>query len=127
MEIINELIKFHKIEIFLDPASSNLTPGAYVKFNYIFKELNISINSKFSDNLSLLLNFHKKNKDDLFIDIILYLTDFYFKNLKDNNIIKNNNSFEIKNFVLNNLNKYLTLNLNHNSLINAINDKLNHG
>ena len=54
MEIINELIKLHKIEIFLDPISSNLTPGSYIKFNYILKELNISINSKFSDNLSLL-------------------------------------------------------------------------
>ena len=127
IEIINELIKYHKIEIFLDPVSSNLTPGAYIKFNYIFKELNISINSKFPDNLSLLLNLHKKNKDSLFIDIILYLTDSYFKNLKVKNIIESNNSFENKHFILNNLNKYLTFNLNHNSLINAINNKLNHG
>ncbi len=127
IEIINELIKYHKIEIFLDPVSSNLTPGAYIKFNYIFKELNISINSKFPDNLSLLLNLHKKNKDSLFIDIILYLTDSYFKNLKVRNIIESNNSFENKHFILNNLNKYLTFNLNHNSLINAINNKLNHG
>ena len=127
IEIINELIKYHKIEIFLDPISSNLTPGAYIKFNYIFKELNISINSKFPDNLSLLLNLHKKNKDSLFIDIILYLTDSYFKNLKVRNIIESNNSFENKHFILNNLNKYLTFNLNHNSLINAINNKLNHG
>ena len=34
------------------------------------------------ENLSLLLNLYKKNKDIIFINIAVYLTDFYFKNLK---------------------------------------------
>ena len=74
-----------------------------------------------------MLNLHKKNKDILFIDIIFYLSDFYFKNLKDQNILKKNKVYELKSFVLDNLNKYLTFNLNQNSLINAINNKLNYG
>ena len=78
-------------------------------------------------NLRKLLNFHKKNKDKLFIEIIFYLSDFYFKNLKDQNILKNDKVYELKSFVLDNLNKYLTFNLNQNSLINAINSKLNYG
>ena len=63
----------------------------------------------------------------MFIDIIFYLSDIYFKNLKDQNILKNDKIFELKSFVLGNLNQYLTLNLNQNSLINAINNKLNNG
>ena len=35
--------------------------------------------------------------------------------------------YELKSFVLDNLNKYLTFNINQNSLINAINNKLNYG
>ena len=127
IKIIKELINFYNIEVILEPESSKLTPGNFLKFNYVFDELNISQSNNFIDNLSKLLNLHKKNKDVLFIDIIFYLSDIYFKNLKDQNILKNDKIFELKSFVLDNLNKYLTLNLNQNSLINAINNKLRYG
>ncbi len=127
VKIIKELIKFYNIDIVLDPEQSKLTPGNFMKFNYAFNEYNMSPTDDFKDNLSKLLNLHKKNKDILFIDIIFYLLDFYFRNLKDQEILKNDKVYELKNFVLDNLNKYLTFNLNQNSLINAINDKLNYG
>ena len=126
IKIIKELIKFYNIETILNPVESKLTPGNFMKFNYAFNEYNISPTGNFTDNLSKLLNLHKKNKDILFIDIIFYLLDFYFKNLKDQNILKNDKVYELKSFVLDNLNKYLTFNLNQNSLINAINNKLNY-
>ena len=127
IKIIEELIKLYNIEAILDPESSKLTPGNFLKFNYAFDEYDISQTNNFIDNLSKLLNLHKKNKDILFIDIIFYLSDIYFKDLKDQNIFKNDKIFELKTFVLGNLNKYLTLNINQNSLINAINNKLNYG
>ncbi len=127
IKIIKELIKFYNIETVLDPEQSKLTPGNFIKFNYAFDEYNISPTDNFTDNLSKLLNLHKKNKDLLFIDLIFYLSDFYFKNLKDQHILKNNKVYELKSFVIDNLNKYLTFNLNQNSLINAINNKLNYG
>ncbi len=127
IKIIKELIKFNNIEAILDPAHSKLTPGNFLKFNYTFDEYGISPTNIFVDNLSKLLNLHKKNKDKLFIDIIFYLSDFYFKKLKDKNILENDKIYELKSFVLDNLNKYLTLNLNQNSIINAINNKLNYG
>jgi len=127
VKIIKELIKFFNIGIILDPEKSKLTPGNFLKFNYAFDEYNISPMDNFTDNLTKLLNFYKKNKDILFIDIIFYLSDFYFKNLKDQGILKNDKVYELKSFVLDNLNKYLTFNLNQNSLINAINEKLNYG
>ena len=127
VKIIKELIKIYNIDTILDPEQSKLTPGNFVKFNYVFDEYNISPTDNFTYNLSKLLNLHKKNKDMLFIDIIFYLSDFYFQNLKDQNILKNDKVYELKSFVLDNLNKYLTFNLNQNSLINAINNKLNYG
>ena len=127
VKIIKELIKFYNIDTVLDPEQSKLTPGNFIKFNYAFDEYNISPTDNFTDNLSKLLNLHKKNKDILFIDIVFYLSDFYFKNLKDQHVLKNDKVYELKSFVLDNLNKYLTFNVNQNSLINAINNKLNYG
>lgn len=127
IKIIKELIALYNINTVLDPEKSKLTPGNFIKFNYAFDEYNLSPMDNFTDNLSTLLNLHKKNKDLLFIDIIFYLSDFYFRNLKDQHIFKNDKIYELKSFVLDNLNKYLTFNLNQNSLINAINNKLNYG
>ena len=62
IRIINELLKLHDIKFILDPEKSRLSPGNFLKFNYIFNEYDISIDDNFLNNLSLLLNLHKKNK-----------------------------------------------------------------
>ena len=121
---INKLAKLHNIDITLDPDKSKLSPGNFLKLNYICNELNISVNKDFLSNFSLLLNLYKKNKDIIFINLIYFLADFYFKNLKDEDIIKKDKIYEMKSFVFDNLNKYLTFNLSQNSLINAITNKL---
>ena len=127
IEIINKLVDFYKLKTILDPIKSKLTPGNFLKFNYICHENKISLNNNFLDNLSLLLNLYKKNKDTVFINLIFYLVDFYFKELKDKNLTKVDKFYEDKAYVLDNLNKYFTFNLSQNSLINAINSKLNNG
>ena len=99
----------------------------YLKFNYICHENKISLNNNFLDNLSLLLNLYKKNKDTVFINLVFYLTDFFFKELKDKDMIKIDKFYDDKAYVLSNLNNFLTFNLSQNSLINAINSKLNNG
>ena len=127
LEVINKLMISHSIEAILQPEESKLSPGMFIKFNYIFKEHDISLKDDFLDNLSLLLSLYKKTKNTLFIDIAFYLTDFYFKDLKNENRFKSDNIYEIKTFVLKNLNKYLTFNLSQNSLLNAISNKIKHG
>ena len=123
--IIKKLLEFHNIETVLNPEMSKLTPGNFILFNYICKENDIFIENNFLNNLSLLLNLYKKNKDTLFINMILYLKDFYFKNLKDKNIVKIDKIIDMKNFVSENLDKYITYNLSQKTLINVINEKLN--
>ena len=124
IEIINKLVNFYKIDLILDPKTSQLSPGNFVKFNYLCKEYDILPTNNFAENLSLLLNLYKKNKDILIINLAFYLADEYFKYLKDNNIYKNEKIFEIKNYILNNLNSFMLYNINQNSLINAVNEKL---
>lgn len=126
LEIINNLISFFDIEQLLDPKLSKLSPGNFLKFNHMFKEHNISLANDYVENLSLLLNLYKKNKDILLINIAFFIAEFYFKDLIDKNIYRRDKIYEIKNFIFKNLNNFLLYNINQNALINAITNKLNH-
>ena len=61
----------------------------------------------------------------MIINLLFYLIEKYLKNLKIKNSLKNDKIFEIKNYIMNNLNNFILYNINQNSLINAINRKLN--
>tara|TARA_E500000178_G_C16994741_1_gene742574 strand:- start:528 stop:1463 length:936 start_codon:yes stop_codon:yes gene_type:complete len=124
LDIIENLIRQFKLEIILDPITSKLSPGKFIKYNFICKEYNILPTNDFIDNLSLLLNLYKKKKDILFIDLSFFLADYYLKNLKDKSLIKNGRIFEIKNFIFDNLNNYMLYNINQNSLIAALSEKI---
>ena len=124
LEIIKELLSTFNITPYIDPIESLLTPGDYIKFNHIFTEYNIQIDNNLVDNISLLLDLYKKNKDIIFINVIYFVIDFYFKNLRYDKASQNDKNYEIKNFIFNNLNKFLLYNINQKSLINSLNNKL---
>ena len=127
IKIIESLIKENNLEVFIDFNSSNLTPGNFLSFNKIFEENKINTGEDFLKNLEILLNLYKKNKNIDLINIILFLTDYYFYNLKEKKIDNIERVLENKSFVINNINKFISYNLNQNSLINAINNKLSNG
>ena len=104
-----------------------MSPGNFIKFDYILNNNNINISDDYITNLSVLLNLYKKNKDILFINIAFFLTDYYFKNEYEKDFSNSNNIYEIKKFIFNNLNDYLMLNLNQFSLLNSISNKLRYG
>ena len=124
LEIINKLIDFFKLELILDPESSKLTPGNFIKFNYICKEHKISLSNDLFENISFSLDLYKKNKDILFINLIFFIVDYYLTNLSKKNILKNDKINEIRNYIFDNLNKFMLYNINHNALLNALNTKL---
>ena len=123
LKIINKLVDFHELELVIDPETSRLSPGNFVKFNHICKEYNISLSNDFVKNLSLLLNLHKKNKDPIFINLAFFMVEYFFKNSKNRYSLNNDNVYEIKNHILENLNNYILYNINQNSLINAVSKK----
>ena len=123
-KIIDSLIKNLDIELNFNLQNLNLTPGNFLKFNYLFKEYNISLEGDFIKNLTLLLNIYKKNKDIMFIDMILFLADYYFNILKSDSNISKEKLIEYKKFVFKNINNFFSYNLNQNALINAINNKI---
>ena len=127
IKIIESLIKKNNLEVFIDFNSSSLTPGNFLSFNKICEENKINVDGEFLQNIEILLNFYKKNKNVNLINMILFLTDYHFYNLQEK---KNDNIekvIEDKSFVINNINKFIEYNLNQNSLINAISNKLSNG
>ena len=124
LEIIKKLISFYNIDNILDPVESKLSPGNFLKFDYVFREYNISITGNFVDNLINILDLYKKNKDFLFINTAFFLSDTYLRNLIKKKMLNNEKLYEIKNFIFNNLNNFLIYNINQNTLINNLNNKL---
>ena len=127
IKITNSLVLKNHLEVFIDIQKFNLSPGNFLFFNRICGENKIDINEYFPINLKLLLDLYKKNKDVNIINMIFFLADIYFLNiqeLKDSNIEK---IIEAKSYVIRNVNKFVTFNLNQNTLINAINEKLTNG
>jgi len=124
-EIIYSLIEKYKIKLIIDPKTSSLTPGNFIKFNYICDENNISLDDDYLKNLNILLNLYKKHKDSMYIDIILFLSDNFFNKLKEKNTFTTDKIIEYKRFVFDNINKFFLYNLNSNALINNINNKIN--
>ena len=124
LKIIDKLTSFHESELILDPKTSKVSPGNFLKFNYLFKEYNISLNNDFCENISLLLNLYRKDKEILFVNLIFFIVDYYFTNFKNSNDFKNNEIYETKNYILNNINKFMLYNINQNALLNAISTKL---
>ena len=57
--IINHLIKKYKIKLTIDPKISQLSPGHFIKFNYILEENKISLDEDYLKNLGILLNIYK--------------------------------------------------------------------
>ena len=125
--ITDNLIKLFNLKPILNYKTTNLSPGNFIKFDYILNANNINVDDDYISNLSILLNLYKKNKDILFINIAFFLTDHYFNNKFKKNYLSNNNNYEIKKFIFNNLNDYLILNLYQFSLVNAISNKVING
>ena len=125
LEIIKNLVNLNNLELIIDPKESNLSPGNFLKFNFICKEYNIVPQNDFIQNISLLLNLYKKNKDILFMNLAFFITDYYFRDTRIKKILNKNKIYEIKNFIFDNLNKFLLYNINQNALINSLNNKLN--
>ena len=67
---------------------------------------------------------YHKNKDTNITNIILFLTDYYFHQLIKKEGLEISKVIENKSFVVNNINKFITFNINQNSLLNAINNRL---
>ncbi len=123
INVIESLIKNYEINTLIDFRISNISPGNFFSFNQIAAENEINIEDNFLKNFEKLLILYKKTKNFKIINFILYLTDIYFLklNLENKQFEKN---IDDKRFIINNINNFISFNLNQTSLLNNINDRI---
>lgn len=124
INIIESLIKKNNLDIFFDFKENNITPGNFLIFNNICKELKINFDKDLLINIEILLTLYKKTKNMHIINMILFLTDCYFYSFKKKKNEDIEKIIENKMYVVEQINKFVLYNLNQNSLINDISNKL---
>ena len=123
-EVINYLIKDRETKNLID-SKIDLSPGLFLEFNAIYSKYKINKNDNIYDKLKVLINNYKKDKDKSLISLAYFLIDYSFFN----KIQKNKNEIEFlldkKISIIKTISDFVQFNLNINSVLNAIRNKLN--
>ena len=122
--IISSLIKKYNQKIIFDENLIDIAPGNFIKFNHIFIQNKINLDEGLTKIINILINLYKKDKDIIYVDLVLFYTDYFFKSLKSKNKYSIYELIEIRSDVVKNLNDFFQYNLNQNTLLNAINNRL---
>ena len=122
-DVIDYLINLNQIKNIIIEDKS-LTPGTFIKFNYICEKYEITNEQSLENKLNLLLNLYKKDKDKAFISLIYYFIDIHFLKMIKERSIKTDYLLKRKSMIFENLDNLTKYNLNISSVLNDINFKL---
>ena len=123
--IITSLIEKFNQPKSLDENLLNISPGNFLRFNHVCNLKKINIEENFLINLSLILNFYKKDKDIFYKDLILYLAEYYLqKNKFDRKFNNKKKLIELRYFFCKKINDFFLYNLNQNTLLSSLENKL---
>ena len=122
-DVIDYLINLNQIKNIIIEDKS-LTPGTFIKFNYICEKYEITNEQSLENKLNLLLNLYKKDKDKAFISLIYYFIDIHFLNMIKDRSMKTDYLLKRKSMIFENLDNLTKYNLNISSVLNDINFKL---
>ena len=120
IEIIEKLLEINKNEPILDYEKSSISPGSFLNFNYLCEKYNIDLSKNYLNNLRLVLDLYKKNKQANYIKLSEYIIDRHFNHLSEREHSKTFIYYNIKTLILNHLNNFVKLNLSINSFFNLI-------
>ncbi len=96
-----------------------LSPGNFIKFNYMLNENNIDLQNKLFKNFKIILNLYKKDKNIFFKDLLLFLTDYYYQRTMSQNKFEKNELMKNRMILIKNINNFFLYNLSNNYLLNS--------
>ena len=123
-KIIKFLMNYHKVNSVFEDDFITVSPGNFLKFNYIFEKNKIENNNEFLSILNKLINLFKKEKENIYRDLIIYFTEYYFKKISLQKTYDIENILKKRSLVLSNINDFFLYNLNQNTLLNSLESKL---
>ena len=120
-KIISSLLQYYNQELYIDLDLARTTPGNFLKYNYTFRNIKIDFQNNFLNNLIILLDEYKKNKNFFYINIIKFYIDYHFEYLNQKKrSSKKIEELDKKILILTNLEIFFKHNLNQNNLINSL-------
>ena len=122
--LINYLLDYFNVDKIFNEDFVNTSPGNFVRFNYLSKELDLDVSGNFIKNLNLLLSRYKKEKDIFVKNLIFYYIEYYVQSLKLSNKIDNRILIKKRLFLLKDINNFFLYNLNQNTLLNSLKDNI---
>ncbi len=123
-KIISFLLKKYEQKLLLDQNLLKLSPGNFLRFNHMIGEIEIDFDSSLLENLKIVLNIYKKEKNIFYRDFSFYLCEYFLRKSYSKNLCDIHKFLEDRFFILKNLNKFFLYNLNHNTLINSLERKI---
>ena len=119
-KITLSLLEYYEQETYIDLDLARTSPGNFLRYNFIFRKINFDFQNNFLDNLIILLNEYKKNKNFFYINIIKFYIDYHFEHRNQKGSSKSSEESDKKIFILTNLEIFFKYNLNQNNFINSL-------
>ena len=123
-KIKTSLLDYFDQTLILNNNSLDISPGNFLKFNYIITQQDIHLEEGYIVNLSIILDLFKKEKDINYRDLLLFLTEYYFNSIKSNKMTNYYDLIEKRSYIIKNINDFFLYNMNQKTLINSIESKL---
>ena len=123
-KIINFLSENFNQKNILDIDLIKTSPGNYIKFNYFFNEKILNLNESFLSNIKLILNLYKKDKNMFYKSLLIFITEYYLQKNRLKSLYNNNDYFNLRTSIIKKINDFFLYNLNQNTLLNSLEEKI---
>ena len=118
--IKSSLFDYFNQKMIFNNNSLDVSPGNFLKFNYIITQHDIRLGDGYIVNLGIILDLFKKEKDPHYRDLLLFLTEYYFNSIISKKMSNHHNIIEKRTYIIKNINDFFLYNMNQKSLINSI-------
>ncbi len=119
-KIAHYIFDYFKQKIIFDKNLLKTSPGNLLKINWFFSEKKINPDDNFIKNISILLDFYKKEKNIFYKDLLLFYIEYKLQKEKSENFIDEEIFIKKRSFLFKNLNDFFVFNLNQNSFLSSL-------
>ena len=119
-EITQFIFDHFKQKIIFDKNLVKTSPGKLLKINWFFYEKKINLDDNFIENLNIILDFYKKEKNIFYKDLLLFYIEYKLQKEKSENNIDEELFIKKRSFLFKNFNDFFVLNLNQNSFLSSL-------
>ena len=120
IKTINYLLELFDQDLNFKKDLLKVSPGNFIKFNYILKEKKLVLEEKLLKNIGLILNLYKKEKETFYRDFLLFFIDYFLQISFISNAINKDELIKNRSFFTKKINEFFLYNLNQSTLLNSL-------